>query len=229
MGTIGAIFFSREVYISLVSLCQLFDPLIKREETGSRAKKNQDVMNYCDHWSLLLFRSANPFSSNNNAKKKREKHTQAATKKHQDVMNTRPINPGEAERAGLRLPKNCWWIGSGKYRKKCTKKSSFGIIAALIFPDFVNRCVLKLDSCFNVFFFCSTIFVLCVCGTIYVSLSIPFPVSKFVLGLIRLLLFCFWLAFHQGFPFQLFEWVVHLGFQSRGIPVVQHNFPCLSS
>ena len=42
--------------------------------------------------------------------------------------------------------------------------------------------------------FCSIIFILCVYGTIYVSLSIPFPVSKFVLGLIRLILFCFVLA-----------------------------------
>ena len=129
--------------------------IIQASKTTGAEKKNQDVMNdfFCDHWSLLsCFVLPIHLLPKINAEKKTGQNTVSAAKRqHQDVMNTRPINPGEAERAGPAKcpgafratghPKKWWWIGSGKYPHKCTKNSSFGIIGFLfkwIFPDFVN-------------------------------------------------------------------------------------------
>lgn len=122
--------------------------------TGAEKKIRMSWMIFSvitEAYSLVLFCQSICCPKLTRKKKTGQNTVSAAKRQHQDVMNTRPINPGEAERAGPAKcpgafratghPKKWWWIGSGKYPHKCTKNSSFGIIGFLfkwIFPDLVN-------------------------------------------------------------------------------------------
>ena len=167
-------------------------------------------------WLLVLLRGLfNPLK--NNGKKPRGRHEYT------------PDQSGwswTCRHGGTGHPKWWFWI---REMSQCLKKSSLGIIGfSQIFLNslqFFGWSWLPVSICFLCFPFFLSFLYLFVYGTIYVSLSIPFPVSTCSCSYSTYFVL-FLACVSPGIPVSI-VWMScpFLCCQSRGIPAVQYNFP----